>query len=172
MKLREAIIFAVITIATAGVGAPFVTPDMMKRNGLTDEQYELLWSQGKNPRIDTGAARQWVYRSSRYDNVTNWLGIIGRTNNFAALAAKVPWLTDENYRLSNTNTFLVKSRDEWRTLAESWYTTATNRQARHDRIVTWATEQRDKAKLPTTKAIWQLLIDRLNKDESDDGRAD
>lgn len=172
MRLREAIALSIIAIASAGVCAPFVTPDMMKRNGLTDEQYELLWKQGKNPRIDIGAARQWIYRSSRYQNVAEWLETIGRTNNFAALAAKVPRLAEQNDHLVSTNRFLIKSRDEWRELAESWYTTATNRQARHDRIVTWATEQRDKTKLPTTKAIWQLLIDRLNKDESNDGRAD
>lgn len=170
--MKSIVAIAFTLIATTVMCAPFITPDMMKRNGLTDEQYEALWAIGKNPRIDIGAARQWVYRSSRYQNVTNWLGIIGRTNNYAALAAKVPWLTEQNDSLVSTNRFLIKSRDEWRELAESWYTTATNRQARHDRIVTWATEQRDKAKLPTTKAIWQLFIDRLNEDWFNDGRAD
>lgn len=169
MKLITAIVALIPIVAHC---APFITPDMMKRNGLTDEQYEALWAIGKNPQVDIGAARQWVYRSSRYQNVTNWLDVIGRTNNFAALAAKVPRLTSENESLVSTNKYLIRSRDEWRELAESWYTTATNRQARHERIVLWATEQRDKAKLQTTKAIWQLLIDRLNKDESDDGRAD
>ena len=64
--------------------APFLTPEMMKRNGLTDEQYEKLWSMGKKPQIDVGAARQWMYRSSRYGNVMEWLEAIGKTNNFAA----------------------------------------------------------------------------------------
>lgn len=67
-------------------GAPnFITPNMIKRNGLTDEQYEAFWKIGKNPRIDQATARSWMFRSSRYSNVTNWLGIIGKTNNFARL---------------------------------------------------------------------------------------
>ena len=51
------------------------------------------------------------------------------------------------------------------------YMSASNRaaraEARHDAIVTWAEEQRDKALLPTTKAIWQAFIDRLRKDDDD-----
>lgn len=109
--------------------APFVTPQMMKRNGLTDEQYEKLWSMGKRPRIDVGAARQWMYRANRYSNVTNWLNTIGKTNNFAALAARVPVLTEENETLVATNAVLVKLKKKWKDLSESWYMTATNFQA-------------------------------------------
>lgn len=141
--------------------APFLTPEMMKRNGLTDEQYEKLWSIGKNPQVDVGAARQWMYRSSRYGNVMEWLELIGKTNNFAALAARVPALAERNDELLATNRLLATSRDEWRSLAESWYATATNRQSRMNAVIEWAREQQEKAKLQTTKAIWQSFIDRL-----------
>lgn len=147
--------------------APFITPEMVKRNGLTDEQYEYLWSIGKKPQVDISAAREWAYRSFRYNNVTNWLHIIGRTNNFVALAAGVPQLTDENRSLALTNSFLLKSRNEWRTLAESWHASYTNRQHRIDWIVAWAERNRDKALLPATKDLWQVFIDKLTNDEED-----
>lgn len=163
--MHKTLIFLVSFFASTALNsAPFITKEMMKRNGLTDEQYERLWSVGKNPKVDIGAIRDWMYRASRYDNVTDWLATIGKTNNYAALAARVPKLIEENEGLVSTNSFLLKSRDEWRVLAESWYNTATNQQARHDRIVNWATTQRDKAILPTTKELWQGLIDKLNED--------
>ena len=49
------------------------------------------------------------------------------------------------------------------------YMSASNRaaraEARHAAVVAWAEEQRDKALLSTTKAIWQSFIDRLNQEE-------
>lgn len=51
------------------------------------------------------------------------------------------------------------------------YMSASNRaaraEARHDAIVSWAEEQRDKVISPLTKAIWQAFIDRLRKDDDD-----
>lgn len=79
---------------------PFVTPAMMKRNGLTDDQYELLWKQGKNPQIDIATARDWMFRASRYTNVVEWLEICGKTNDFAKLSHK---LQGENFDLIETD---------------------------------------------------------------------
>ncbi|MBR4258564.1 MAG: hypothetical protein IKQ17_06000 [Kiritimatiellae bacterium] len=79
---------------------PFVTPAMMKRNGLTDEQYELLWKQGKNPQIDVATARDWIFRASRYTNVVEWLDVCGKTNDFAKLSHK---LQGDNFELTETN---------------------------------------------------------------------
>lgn len=93
-----------ILFAPSADAAPFVTPDMMKRNGLTDEQYEMLWKLGKRPQIDIGAARGWMFRANRYGNVTNWLYICGKTNNFAKLSYR---LQDENFVLSDANMVLV-----------------------------------------------------------------
>lgn len=49
------------------------------------------------------------------------------------------------------------------------YMSASNRAARAEArtaaLVTWAEEQRDKALLPTTKAIWQQLVDRLKQED-------
>lgn len=89
----------------------FVTPNMLRRNGLTDEQYELLWKQGKNPKISIAAAREWIFKSSRYQNVTNWLNVCGTTNDFAKLSYK---LQDENFVLSDTNKVLVATNSALR----------------------------------------------------------
>lgn len=95
-----AIVFALGFLLRA-FGAPnFVTPNMLRRNGLTDEQYELLWKQGKNPKIDIAAARAWIYKASRYQNVTNWMDVLGTTNNFAKLSYQ---LQDKNFVLEETN---------------------------------------------------------------------
>lgn len=78
----------------------FVTKSMMKRRGLTDEQYELLWSMGAHPRIEVAAARDWVFRASRYTNVVEWLEVCGKTDDFAKLSHK---LQGENFELVETN---------------------------------------------------------------------
>ena len=49
------------------------------------------------------------------------------------------------------------------------YVNASNRaaraEARHAAIVAWAEDQRDKALLSTTKAIWQSFVDRLTQED-------
>lgn len=108
--------------------APFVTPGMTKRNGLTDEQYRYLWSIGKNPKIDQVTARDWMFKSSRFQNVTNWLDICGKTNDFAKLSYK---LQGDNFELEATNAVVVEENGElWRTnaivVAENEYLIETN----------------------------------------------
>ena len=105
------VLFAVICMATSA--APFVTENMMKRNGLTDEQYELLWKQGKNPRIEQSAAREWIFRSSRYQNVVEWIQELGKTNDFAKLAGVLSTncveLKEAVSSLTTTNSLLAES---------------------------------------------------------------
>lgn len=99
-------VLVIIGFSKVALSAPFVTPGMMKRNGLTDEQYEMLWKAGKNPKVDIATLRDLIFRSGRYGNVTNWLDICGKTNDFAKLSFK---LQDENFVLSDTNKVLVSS---------------------------------------------------------------
>lgn len=104
MKTAILLSYACCLAASAFAAPHFVTPGMIQRNGLTDEQYELLWKQGKNPKIDIATARDWIFRSSRYQNVTNWLDVIGKTNDFARLV--VPTM-EKNEQLTATNAVLV-----------------------------------------------------------------
>lgn len=63
--------------------------------------------------------------------------------------------------------YRVAASEATRRLAEVTedYMSASNRAARAEArtaaLVTWATEQRDKAVLSTTKAIWQSFIDKI-----------
>lgn len=107
---------ALVALSCAQVGAaPFITPAMIRRNGLTDEQYEMLWKQGKNPTIDIATARNWIYRASRYTNVVDWLDICGQSNDFARLSHK---LQGDNFVLEETNKVVkAENRELWRTNA-------------------------------------------------------
>ena len=129
------VLFAVICMAASA--APFVTENMMKRNGLTDEQYELLWKQGKNPSIEQSAAREWIFRASRYQNVVEWLQTIGKTNDFAKLTGilstncvvlkeAVSSLTSTNSLLSQSVSRLEKLKDNLNKRNTELYTAWTN----------------------------------------------
>jgi hypothetical protein len=184
---RTLITIASVVIVSSLHAAPFVTPNMVKRNGLTDEQYELLWSQGKNPRIDQSAAREWIFRASRYQNVVEWLQELGRTNDFARLAGVLSTnnvaLADRVKDLVSTNATLQIAIRDVQTLADSYFSNWTNcywqaeaesnRAARAEARLTAAksslterreeyVEKRDAAKLSTTKAIYQTFIDIID----------
>lgn len=109
--MKKSISFVVALASLTVAAQHFLTPSMVKRNGLTDEQYELLWSMGKRPQIEPAAAKDWIFRASRYENVKDWLGEIGKTNDFARLAARVPALTETNSLLVATNSVLVSLND-------------------------------------------------------------
>ena len=102
----KALPLALIAALTAGIAlaAPFLTPSMIRRNGLTDEQYEALWKAGRHPRIEPAAARDWMRRAYRYQNVVEWLAICGETNDFAKLSSV---LQADNFRLTETNSWLA-----------------------------------------------------------------
>ena len=173
--MKKIYIFGIVGFALVCHAAPpFVTPAMMKRNGLTDEQYEMLWKQGKNPQIDVATARDWIFRASRYTNVVEWLDVCGKTNDFARLSHK---LQGDNFALAETNSALAASVREWKSSAENWQASAeawmdeaTNNAARVERVTAALderraeyVEKRDKAALPTIKAIYQAFIDAIDR---------
>lgn len=180
----------VCLFAASSFAAPFMTPDMVKRNGLTDEQYEFLWKQGKTPQIEIAAARDWIFRASRYQNVVEWLEELGATNDFAKLAHR---LQGENFDLSATNATLktevsslglrIRSLEIDVSVWQDYYNEATNYAAKVEANLDIATkraemaekeaerlvalrayliEKRDKAKLTTTKELYQSLIDKID----------
>ena len=168
------IIGTILFVIDLFAAPPFITPAMMKRNGLTDEQYQMLWKQGKNPKIDVATARDWIFRASRYANVVEWLEVCGRTNDFAKLSHK---LQCDNFELTETNRVLASSVMEWKrnaegwqASAEAWMDAATNNAARVERVNAALdekraeyVERRDKAALPTTKALYQTFIDAIDR---------
>ena len=202
--MKKLILFAVCLSSAVFAAPPFVTPSMIQRNGLTDEQYELLWSQGKNPKIDIATARDWIFRASRYTNVVEWLDVCGRTNDFAKLShklqgdnfiltatnsamrteiknlgktirdldASVLWwkyehgnatnrVADAESRLAAASNALERISREYGVATNAW-ASAEARAERIDRLRDYLVEQRDKAILPSTKTIYQALIDRID----------
>ena len=155
--------------------APFVTPDMIRRNGLTDEQYETLWKMGKSPRIDIGTMRQLMFRANRYGNVTNWLDICGKTNDFAKLSFK---LQGDNFQLKETNTVLVATNGILRVECARWkdYAAELEPDAKKQKDLEKAAKKfgknldkerknfekyRDKAGTQEERDFWQTLLDVL-----------
>lgn len=173
--MKSVICILGICLTFAVHAAPsFITPSMMKRNGLTDEQYEMLWKLGKHPHIDIAAARDWIFRASRYTNVVEWLEICGKTNDFAKLSHK---LQGDNFELTEINRVLTASVKEWKQNAkdweassEEWMDSATNNAARVERVKSALDKKRaeyvdksDKSIMPTTKAIYQAFIDSIDR---------
>lgn len=136
-KVVVAVIAAVVAYLFVGaflyaMASPhFVTPEMTLRNGLTDAQYEALWKVGRHPRIDQQTARAWIFQSSRYSNVTNWLGVIGKTNDFARLV--VPTM-EKNELLVATNRQLEATVERLRTENADLWTSYTNELARTEAL--------------------------------------
>ena len=131
--MKKLLMLLCLAASIAQAAPNFVTQSMVKRRGLTDEQYEMLWNMGRRPRIEVAAARDWIFRASRYENVRDWLDDLGRTNDFARLAARVPHLTKTNAMLVATNRVLKTEAREWHDRADyywdGWtnsYATATN----------------------------------------------
>lgn len=92
------LIFAVADFLHADGAAP-VPIEFLLRNGLTDAQVTKILTTDPNAIIHMNGStwRNVEYNTARYNNVTNWLSVIGETNDFARLV--VP--------LSQTNAVLT-----------------------------------------------------------------
>lgn len=66
-----------------------ITPQMVLRNGLTDEQYENYFRRNPDGELKISAStwRRYRFIESRWDNVVEWLNIAGPSNNFGAVLA-------------------------------------------------------------------------------------
>lgn len=93
-------------------GVPnFVTPSMIKRRGLTDEQYRALWAMGAHPAVEPAAVKELMFHASRGKNIEEW---IGETTGEPELGAKISealetnkWLVARNARLEIANAYLT-----------------------------------------------------------------
>lgn len=183
MITRKAILITLFAfLGTAGNAAPFVTPDMIKRNGLTDEQYALLWRQGKHPAIDIATARDWVFRSSRFQNVTNWLDVIGKTNDFARLV--YPTMTTnellraENKELTGAVGKLARDLEMANARADeaehdaniykAFQKAAKRAEKNLNKVIKAVEKARDKSSTEDEYALYTMLINLLQGNEPND----
>ena len=189
-KARYALMAALAAnIAIAVVAeAKGLLPGMVYRRGLTNEQIDGILE--KYPEAQLRITKQdWRgmrYQLFRFHNMTNYVELIGGSNDCARILLQ---LHDTAETLTASNAVLDRVAHEWQTASEEWketakawegqyevatnnlevawanYYSASNRAERaeslHNSVVAWATQQRDKAVLPTTKAIWQEIIDKL-----------
>lgn len=190
--MKRLTLCAICLAVAVAASAKGILPCMVYRHGLTNEQMDDLLARHPNGTVRVTAQdwRAMRYQLHRFDCMTNYVHLIGSTQDCERVLL---YLHDKAVELTSaTNSFarirreLERARDEAAERAQEYadaYTDATNRlavsladymsasnraaraEARHNAIVSWAEEQRDKALLPSTKAIWQEFIDRLKKED-------
>ena len=187
MKRCMVVLCVLLASAAFGKGA---LPCMVYRYGLTNEQLENIFE--RHPAAELRlTAQDWrgmQYQLHRFANMTNYVQQIGSTQDCARVLLRLhdtaQTLTASNSVLRTAAVQWHEAAQEWQQTAEAWqgqyavatndlqaawadYMSASNRaaraEARHDAVVAWAEQQRDKALLPTTKQIWQAIIDKLEE---------
>lgn len=192
-KVRYTIIVAALAVGLMAqtAAAKGMLPCMVYRRGLTNEQIDNILA--KHPdaqlRITAQDWRGMRYQLYRFHNMTNYVELIGGSNDCARILLQLhdtaETLTASNAVLDRVARAWESATEEWKTTAKAWegqYETATNNlaaawanyysasnraeraEARHNAVVNWAVAQRDKALLPSTKQIWQAIIDKLEED--------
>ena len=176
---------------SSAVLAKGILPCMVYRHGLTNEQMDDLLARHPNGTVRVTAQdwRAMRYQLHRFDCMTNYVHLIGSTQDcervLLYLHDKATELTSATNRLGRIRRELEKERDLAAERAQEYatayaystnrlaalyidFTAATNREAiaeakvaRTEAVKAWMEEQRDKAVLPTTKAIYQAIIDKL-----------
>lgn len=136
-----------IAIALGGIAvglsclAKGFTPDMIKRNGLTDEQIDDIFSHRTNA-VLTVTREMWMnmkYRLHRFDNMRDWLnlGIEGKlgdeilrvTDTNLYFKARVSTLLNEKFLLQSETNYLNYAVKKWESESEkAWseYQAQTN----------------------------------------------
>lgn len=189
--MRKAI-FTLAALAAFAACANGLLPSMVYRYGLTNEQIDGILAKHPDAQLRI-TARDWramKYRLCRFDCMTNYVAMIGGTNDAARVLLD---LHDRAEGLASASNALAKAvarigheRDEAAERANEYaeaYASATNsiaalridyaaatnrtaiaeaRAARVDEFREYLVEQRDKVKLQTTKALYQALIDRID----------
>lgn len=182
----------VLFVVAAGIPASMAT-----RCGLSNEQLDALVQRFPDAtiRITPQDWRAMRYECFRFANVTSWIDSVAASNGVAAAMLKLQDAAEHSAAAQRAAEALARSAEaalrvseaahadavKARDALESLYSAATNAAAvaehraqaaerRAARLVTlreWFVEQRDKALLPTTKAIYQALIDKIDEKEFD-----
>ena len=185
-----AVLAANIAVALTA-SAKGLLPCMVYRRGLTNEQIDQILSAHPDAQLRITAQdwRGMSYQLYRFANMTNYVEEIGNSNDCArvllGLHDRAETLSVSNAALVRVVRVVEKARDEATERAQEYatayadttnrlaalyidFTAATNREAiaeakvaRTEAVKAWLEEQRDKALLPSTKAIYQAIIDRL-----------
>ena len=190
-----AVLAADILIALTA-SAKGLLPSMVYRRGLTNEQIDQILAAHPDAQLRMTAQdwRAMRYQLFRFDCMTNYVELIGGTNDAARVLLE---LHDRAETLEGATNALAKiaarvqrERDVATERAQEYaaaYTSATNslraalsldftaatnrasiaeaKMARTETFKAWLVEQRDNARLATTRALYQAIIDRLEGDK-------
>ena len=185
-----AVLAADVLIALAA-SAKGLLPCMVYRRGLTNEQIDFILEQHPDAQLRMTAQdwQAMRYQLCRFDCMTNYVELIGGSNDCARVLlqlhddATTAWsrYSTASNMLARTQTQLDVATERANEYAEA-YANATNRAAsiiadyasvsnraaiaeakvaRTEVFKAWLIEQRDNARLPTTKALYQSIIDKL-----------
>ena len=196
MKRATAITFVVFVVAVLVAmvaSAKGLLQCMVYRRGLTNEQIDFILERHPDAQLRMTAHdwRSMRYQLCRFDCMTNYVELIGGSNDCARILLQLhDDATTAWSRYSTASNMLVRTQrslDDATELAQEYadayanatnnlrsvmadYMSASNRavraEARTASVIAWAEEQRDKAILSTTKAIWQQFIDRLKQEDN------
>ena len=198
MRKATAILFIILVVAVLAAmaaSAKGLLPSMVYRRGLTNEQIDQILAAHPDAQLRMTAQdwRAMRYQLFRFDCMTNYVELIGGTNDAARVLLE---LHDRNEGLEKATNALAKAvarvgielgaaTERAQEYAEAYaattnrlaalsldFTAATNRAsiaeakvARTETFKAWLVEQRDNARLATTKALYNAIIDRLEGDE-------
>lgn len=188
-----AVLAANVTVAMVA-SAKGILPSMVMRRGLTNEQIDRILESHPDAQLRITAQdwAGMKYQLCRFANMTNYVEEIGGSNDCARVLLRLHDRGEE--LVSSNSVLLVELKSERqntavavqraREYADAYadatnraasifadFTVATNRAtiaeakvARTEAFKTWLVGQRDNAILPSTKAIYQAIIDRLEDD--------
>jgi len=131
--MKNAIYICAILLSLTTFGKGF-TPEMVMRNGLSDEQIDSVFAARTNAELRL-TRQHWMnlqYRLHRFDNMKGWLnmGIEGK------LGDEILRVTDTNKVLVAINSYLYGKVDSLSNAVENLYISLTNQVA-----ITEATER-------------------------------
>ena len=178
IRFSVAALFALVALASAAKG---LLPSQVYRRGLTNEQIDFIMQKRPNAELRM-TQRDWQgmrFELCRYHNITNWCDMVNEKAGFAEMLITAQESTNRlAVALSATSNSLAVATEAYREANAAWedstnrlaritadYYSASNRAARAEArtaaVITWAEGERDKALLPSTKALWQSFIDKL-----------
>ena len=151
---------------------------MVYRRGLTNEQIDRILETHPDAQLRITAQdwRAMKYQLCRFDCMTNYVELIGGSNDCArvllTLHDRAEGLEKATNALSKAAARIERERDTAVERAQEYaeaYAAATNRAtiaeakvARAEAFKAWLVDQRDKAVLPATKAIYQTILNRMD----------
>lgn len=153
--MKSAILFSVIALGTVPLAARAYTP-VRPLSQLGEQDPVAVVAQAPESAQATLPVRYWRGQASRIDTLTTLTNAL--TNGQIVLQGRLRDLTLTYTAATNDLAEAVRDRDWY----HAEYDREAARAARLDALRAWLVALRDAATLPTTKALYQAIIDRID----------